>query len=125
MPGRRTAAGLHFGESELASRLSTKPAFVDLVVTRWQAKRPALETFINSSIDSYTLRLQEAQQRNFERWPILGMQMSNYYTWTTYDQEVRFLRSFLNERMAWLDRAYASAESFQRSVSSRPTDRPH
>jgi hypothetical protein len=96
------------------ARLSTKPAFVDLVVTRWQAKRPALATFINSSIDSYTLRLQDAQQRNFERWPILGMQMSNYYTWTTYDQEVRFLRSFLNERIAWLDRAYASAESFQK-----------
>ena len=96
------------------ARLSKQPAFVDLVLARWQAKRPALATFVNSSIDSYAFRLQAAQQRNFERWQILGVPGTGYYTWNTYEQEVQFLRDFLNERMAWLDRAYSSAESFQK-----------
>jgi hypothetical protein len=86
--------------------------FVALTLARWKAKRPALEQFINASIDTYANRLDAAQQRNFARWPIFGTQLFNYYMFANYGEEVAFLKRFLNERMAWLDKAYATPESF-------------
>jgi hypothetical protein len=88
------------------------PDFVDLTLARWKQKRPALEKFINSSIDTYSRRLELPQQRNYARWPYLGVQMNNHYTFYTYADEVAFLRNFLNERMVWLDIAFASPDNF-------------
>jgi len=86
--------------------------FAALATTRWQQKRPALERFINASIETYRRRLQAAQERNFMRWPILGTTLTNYYTWQTWAEEVAFLRRFLNERTAWMDTAFATPESY-------------
>jgi hypothetical protein len=36
----------------------------------------------------------------------------NYYPFSSHAEEVAFLKSFLNDRMAWLDKAYASHENF-------------
>ena len=94
------------------AQLSTNPAFVTLVISRWKQKRPALETFINASIDTYAARIDAAQQRNFARWPWLAPNLVNYYPFSSHTEEVAFLKSFLNDRMAWLDKAYASPESF-------------
>ncbi len=94
------------------SRMFDNPEFLAATLARWQEKRAAFGTFVNGSLDAYTRRLQGPAARNFERWPILGLHLTNYYTFTTYDGEVDFLRQFLNERMAWLDVVYASKESF-------------
>jgi hypothetical protein len=88
------------------------PAFVELTTSRWMQKRPELERFINTSLDTYARRLQAAQERNFARWPILGVPLTNYYTWQTWGEEVAFLRRFLNERMTWMDVAFATPESY-------------
>ena len=88
------------------------PSFVQRTLERWQAKRAGLADFINASIDTYVRRLNGAQQRNFERWPILGTQLINYYTFNTHAEEVAFVKSFLNQRLTWLDKAYASPDSF-------------
>jgi hypothetical protein len=95
------------------ARLFDNADFLNLTLARWKLNRPAIERFINESIDTYARRLDEPQRRNFARWPILGAPMTNYYTFATYADEVAFLRRFLNERMAWLDRAYESPESFR------------
>lgn len=84
--------------------LSRNPAFVDMVIQRWKEKRPALEIFITTSIDSYAIRLDAPQARNFAVW-----QISPDQAW-----EVAKLRAYLLSRMAWLDQAYESAESFNR-----------
>lgn len=94
------------------NRLFYNPAFRDLVLASWKQKRPALESFINSSIGTYASQLELPQQRNFAKWPIIGVQLSSYYTFTTYAAEVEFLKAFLNQRMAWLDEALASPENF-------------
>ncbi len=94
------------------SRLFDNPDFVALTIARWKQKRPALETFVNVSIDTYAHRLAAAQERNFQRWQILSVPMLNYYYFATWGEEVAYLRQFLNERMAWLDQAYASPEAF-------------
>ncbi|MBK9608063.1 MAG: CotH kinase family protein [Betaproteobacteria bacterium] len=98
--------------SNWISRLLYNPAFRDLVLARWKQKRPALESFINSSIGTYARQLELPQQRNFAKWPIIGVQLASYYTFTTYAAEVGFLKAFLNQRMAWLDEAFASPEDF-------------
>ena len=92
--------------------LAANPQFVQLAVDRWKAKRSALERFVNASIETYTRRLDGAQQRNFAKWPIFGEPLMQYYSFATYDEEVAFVRRFLNERMMWLDEALATQESF-------------
>jgi hypothetical protein len=94
------------------ARLFDNSDFLNLTISRWKQKRPALEKFINSSIDTYSHRLEAAQQRNFATWQIFGVPLTNYYVFSTYAEEVAFLKRFLNERMVWLDKAYASPETF-------------
>jgi hypothetical protein len=102
----------YVGYPNWITKLFDNPDFLNLTLARWKQKRPALETFINSSIDTFARRLDAAQRRNFTRWPIFGVPLTNYYTFATYAGEVAFLKEFLNQRMAWLDKAYASPESF-------------
>jgi hypothetical protein len=94
------------------AKLFERPEFVALTLSRWKQKRAGLPAFVNASIDTYTHRLAEAQQRNFQRWPIFGVELVNFYMFANYDDEVAFVRQFLNQRMEWLDRAYASPEAF-------------
>jgi len=94
------------------SKLFDNRNFLELTLARWKAKRPALERFINASIDTYSRRLAQAQERNFARWPIFGTTMTNYYVFANHAEEVAFVRQFLNERMTWLDLAYASPQAF-------------
>jgi hypothetical protein len=94
------------------SKLFDNPEFLAMTLARWKEKRPALETFVNVSIDTFVRRLGDAEQRNFERWPIFGVPLTNHYVFANYAEEVAFVRRFLSERMAWLDRAYASPEAF-------------
>jgi hypothetical protein len=94
------------------SRLLKSPEFLALTISRWKQKRPALERFINTSIDIYTRRLELAQQRNFVRWPIFGVPLTNHYVFSNHTEEVAFVKQFLTERMAWLDKAYDSPAAF-------------
>jgi len=94
-------------------RIFDHPEFLDLAIARWHSRRPALERFVNSSIDSYSRRIREAQARNFGKWPVLGEASWNtHYIFLTWEEEVAFVRRFLNERMAWMDQAFASPEAY-------------
>jgi len=93
-------------------RIFDNPGFLAFTLARWKAKRPALERFINAGIDTYSRRLAQAQQRNFARWPIFGVPLTNYLTSADHAEEVAQVKRFLNERMAWLDAAYADAAAF-------------
>lgn len=104
--------GSQWGGPNWFPRLFQHSDFRDLVLSRWKQKRPALARFINTSIDTYARRLEPAQQRNFATWPIFGAPLTNYYVSTNFAEEVALVKSFLNQRMAWLDQAYATPESF-------------
>ena len=94
------------------TKLFDNPDFLDLTLARWKQKRSVIEKFVDAGVDAYARRLEPAQQRNFVRWPTLGVQLVNYYTFATYAEEVAFLKRFLAERIVWLDKAFASRESF-------------
>lgn len=88
-------------------RLLSDPAFVDKLVQRWSNLRQEelSDEALIEIIDQLTDQLDEAQQRNFERWPILGE-----YIWPnprpygmSYEEEIDRLKDWLTQRTRWMD----------------------
>ena len=97
-------------ERAWASRLYRDPAFVDALVARWEALRArGLRRDLLRSVGAHAARLQAsgAAARNFARWPVLGVRIwpnpPEAVTRTTYASEVDALRSWLVQRIAWMD----------------------
>lgn len=88
-------------------RMLEDPGFVSELNDEYQRMRKGAwktETLM-SYIDSLATVLQEAQQRNFQRWPVLGQ-----YIWpnptpipSTWTGEVLELKQWLTQRLAWMD----------------------
>ncbi len=67
---------------------------------RGQLKEEALMT----CIDSLTNQLEEAQERNFQRWPVLSTYVwPNWFVGDSYQEEVDYLKEWLEDRLFWLD----------------------
>lgn len=87
-------------------RLMNDTYFISQVVNRWSELRAS--TFSNESINSYidetVSYLNEAQQRNFERWPILDEYVwPNYAVNITYENEISWLKNWIMQRTDWMD----------------------
>jgi len=91
------------------ARLFEDPAFVERYGERWgELRQSALSTEkLLEDIDAVAKLLSEAQERNFERWEILGE-----YIWpnapgfderNTFNKEVDYLKEWLLGRLAWMD----------------------
>jgi len=76
---------------------------------RWSLHRSGAwsDEALLADIDATALLLEDAAQRNFERWPVLGE-----YVWpndfgaedrSTYAEEVDYLKDWLVDRAAWMD----------------------
>ncbi len=88
-------------------KLMRDTSFVASLRCRWKEKRQSVLSMAHFEhlIDSVTSLLSEAQQRHFQRWPILGQ-----YVWpnpepipTSYLQEMTTLKAWLATRLAWID----------------------
>ncbi len=87
-------------------RLLTDPEFSNRVRCRWDQLRegPYHTDSIFAHIDSNLALISNAQQRNFDRWDILGT-----YVWPnntvagTYSQEILYLKEWIQNRLDWLD----------------------
>jgi hypothetical protein len=105
-----TLEGSMLEDRQWASRLLSDPAFVDAVVARWEGLRArGLRDDLLGSVGAHAARLEAtgAAARNFARWPVLGVRVwpnpPDAVTRTTYASEVAALRSWLEQRIAWLD----------------------
>lgn len=89
------------------NRLLGDPYFVGKLMTRWTALRAGIfkTSNINAYIDSVANVLdEEAQQRNFTRWPVLNTYVwPNYYVGESFGQEVEYLKQWVKGRLLWLD----------------------
>ena len=94
--------------------LLENPEFLNLRRERWQIHRagPWSDAAIEARIDGAIAVLEPAIERNFERWPLLGEVI-----WpndlgaedrTTYVDEVSYLKSWIKQRMAWMDLVLSS-----------------
>ncbi|MBN1998068.1 CotH kinase family protein [candidate division KSB1 bacterium] len=83
--------------------------FKEMVKTKWNEYRkgPFQTERMFAFVDSLTLYLNEAQQRNFQQWPILGV-----FVWRstpgveerdTYQKEVDYMKDWLGARLTWMD----------------------
>ena len=90
-------------------QLFREPGFKTRLADRWFELRqgPFRNDRVAFLIDSISSHLAEAQDRNFEKWPILGVELwrstPGWATRNTYQKEVGYLRSFLIKRLRWMD----------------------
>ena len=89
------------------SRLLEDPLYKNHLACRWQSLRQTTlsNAWFDHYIDSIAGQLNEAQVRNFTQWPILGI-----YVWpnpwpypSTYQGEVNALKTWIHNRLSWLD----------------------
>lgn len=87
-------------------RFRSDRAFVNAVSERWQALRQTTFSIANihQMIDNYASELNEAQSRNYDRWPILGQPVwPNDFIGATYQDEITFLKDWFENRINWMD----------------------
>lgn len=91
-------------------QLMSDPKFAQKTIERWQELRESIfhPDTLEANIDGLVTILDEAQQRNFQRWPIL-----NEYVWPnnfvggSYAEEINYLKNWIAQRSNWLDSYFA------------------
>lgn len=59
---------------------------------------------VNNVVDSLVNLLIYPSARNFNRWPVIGEYVwPNYFVGTSYVQEIDWMKSWLEDRLRWLD----------------------
>jgi hypothetical protein len=87
-------------------KLLQDPVFSNEIKCRWKFLRENTlhKDTIFQWIDKQVVTLNESQTRNYVRWPILGKYVwPNRYQWATYNEEITYLKNWLQLRLTWLD----------------------
>jgi hypothetical protein len=87
-------------------RLFEDPQFESRYRDRWRSLREdvlSTEKLLND-IDMYADLLEEAQERNFSRWNILGRYLwPNWFIADTHQEEIDWMKQWLESRLEWID----------------------
>ncbi|HPS54993.1 MAG TPA: CotH kinase family protein, partial [Sedimentisphaerales bacterium] len=84
-------------------------------IDRWYELRENVLKMNNmmDRIQGYADELEEAQQRHFARWDILGVNISpNWFVGETYKEEIDFLKSWVHDRLLWIDSQFPKPPVF-------------
>lgn len=102
----RRLRGWMLSRRDWAERLYRDRLFTQRMADRWRTLRAAgLRRDVLASVDRSRNQLRGAVTRNFQRWPVLDRRIwPNPRARGSYRAELRFLRSWLNRRIAWIDR---------------------
>jgi len=87
-------------------RLLEDSTYANYVRCRWENLRagPFHTDTLTDFVDSMAVLLDESQQRNFTKWPIIGQYVNwNYFIGNTYQEEIDYLKQWLVDRSAWMD----------------------
>ncbi|MBE9510547.1 MAG: CotH kinase family protein [Bacteroidetes bacterium] len=87
-------------------RLFEDASVLNLLKCRWEFLRQG--AFHNDSIqmifDSLEVYLDEAQERNFNKWKVLGNYIwPNYFVGDTWQEEMSYLNIWVLNRLSWMD----------------------
>ncbi|MBE0537185.1 MAG: CotH kinase family protein, partial [Phycisphaerae bacterium] len=92
-------------------RLFEDSAFKLRYADRWYALRRnqfATDRLMHD-VDAAARLLDEAQKRNFTRWPVLGVYVwPNWYIAPTWQAEIDWMKNWLTNRLTWMDAQIAS-----------------
>ena len=95
-------------------RIWNDTTYVTAFNQRWHVLRQSIfsEDYIMSLIDSATTLIDDAQVRNFQRWPVLDEYVwPNAYVGGSYANEIEYLKNWINTRLEWMDE-----QTFMKSV---------
>lgn len=88
------------------TRLFQDPAFSSDYNRRYRSLRVTVFSNLRLNhriMNNYDI-LGEAQERNFERWNILGTYIwPNWFIGDTYDDEVMWMEEWVRQRLSWMD----------------------
>ena len=73
---------------------------------RWRQLRGELFSldYLLGTVDQWAGKLRESQERNFQRWNILGSYVwPNFYIAPTWEDEISWMSNWLENRVAWMD----------------------
>ncbi|HEX5043853.1 MAG TPA: CotH kinase family protein [Candidatus Polarisedimenticolaceae bacterium] len=105
-------------------RLFEDPEFRLRYADRWFAFRrgPLRTEALLGDIDGAAALLDEAQARNYARWPILGTYVwPNWFIGTTYASEIDWMKQWLAERLLWIDGQFPAPPLFNHAPGEVPT----
>jgi hypothetical protein len=83
--------------------------FANPMHCRWEELRSGSlsNSRIYSVLDSLIDVIEPALERNFIRWPILGVKISpNYFVGQTYTDEVVWMKNWIGDRLNYLDQSF-------------------
>ena len=92
---------------------------------RWQELRQTVfsEEYIMNMIDSTIAVIDEAQVRNFQRWPILDEYVwPNAYVGGSYENEIDYLTDWITDRLEWIDEQAMRADDDHQLIKSYSLD---
>ena len=110
------------------AKLFSDPNFKAKVQSRWKDLRESVfgTDKIMAFIDSCAGYLNEAQQRNFVQWPVLGVfiwrESKGYQDRNTYQKEIDYLKSFLTARLGWVDTQLLNTSNVATEPHAHPVD---
>jgi hypothetical protein len=85
-------------------RLMEDPAFRIAIRNRWNAVKTDKVKTITTYVDELAAKLSISQKTNFIAWPILQTNVYlNFQVAGSYEAEVAYLKTFLTNRITWLD----------------------
>ncbi len=91
-------------------RLFQDTAFTQKAIARWKVIRPSLDS-LNTYIDATAGSLQYSEKQNFTRWNILNQLVgANVEAAGSYQGEVDYLKSWMQQRINWIDANLASLQ---------------
>lgn len=104
-PNGNGPTGWHIRDCTWIRQLFRNQEFVDKATEEWRRLYPEL-TRVEPAMREWAELIDDAQKRNFEKWPILGK-----YVWpnlnaesrTTYRQELDYMLDFFNQRIRWMN----------------------
>jgi hypothetical protein len=88
------------------NRLLQDTNYTTLLKCRWKQLRSGRfsDMKITQWVDSVAAVLSLPQQRNFQKWPILGTYINwNYYIGLSYADEINYLKKWMKDRAKWMD----------------------
>jgi len=93
-------------------KLVREPQFANRIMQRWQSLRSGIlaKNEIEDLIDSFADSVMEAKERNFKVFSGPGdagtgfwVTPKIFYSFNTYQDEIDYLKQWLNDRMNWMD----------------------
>jgi hypothetical protein len=102
------------------ARMMEDLSYRSVFVTRWKELRKGAFSTDSAMMfmDNTIGLLGEAIDRNFTRWPILGIYVwPNYFIGETYEDEVQYMKDWITDRMNWMDANIMVAENVSENYS--------